>query len=102
MGGSFDTAGKVAGTGGSVKGLANAAGTAVDQDRTICKGHDIYPARASKLAISQLAEVGCGDAEIQAVTGQLTQVVASCRSKADKKRLSKQAQMRRCQNGNRT
>ena len=55
-----------------------------------------------KLAIVQLAEAGCGDAEIQAVTGQSAQMVAFYRAKADKKRLSKQAQTRRDQNGNRT
>ncbi|MEY8841293.1 tyrosine-type recombinase/integrase [Cribrihabitans sp. XS_ASV171] len=45
-----------------------------------------------KLAIIQLAEAGCGDAEIQAVTGQSAQMVAYYRAKANRKRLSKSAQ----------
>ncbi|QOL80458.1 tyrosine-type recombinase/integrase [Pseudooceanicola spongiae] len=55
-----------------------------------------------KLAIVQLAEAGCSDAEIQAVTGQSAQMVAFYRAKASKKRLSRAAQNRRDQNKNGT
>lgn len=48
-----------------------------------------------KLAIVQLAEAGCSDAEIQAVTGQSTAMVAFYRKKASRKRLSRAAQERR-------
>jgi hypothetical protein len=48
-----------------------------------------------KLAIIHLAEVGCGDAEIQAVTGQSVQMVAYYRASANLKRLSTSAQERR-------
>jgi integrase len=53
-----------------------------------------------KLAIVQLAEAGCSDAEIQAVTGQSAQMVAFYRAKASKKHLSKAAQNRRDQSKN--
>lgn len=55
-----------------------------------------------KLAIVQLAEAGCSDAQIQAVTGQSAQMVAFYRAKANRKRLSKVAQTRRDQNMNGT
>lgn len=55
-----------------------------------------------KLAIIQLAEAGCSDAEIQAVTNQSPQMVAYYRAKASGRRLSKAAQNRRDQNKNGT
>lgn len=48
-----------------------------------------------KLAIVQLAEAGCSDAEIQAVTGQSLQMVEYYRKNASRYRLSKAAQERR-------
>lgn len=48
-----------------------------------------------KLAIVQLAESGASDAEIQAVTNQSAEMVAFYRKRADRKKLSKAAQMRR-------
>jgi hypothetical protein len=48
-----------------------------------------------KLAIVRLAEAGCSDAEIQAVTNQSAEMVAYYRKKASRKILSKQAQHRR-------
>lgn len=48
-----------------------------------------------KLAIVELAEAGCSDAEIQAVTGQSAEMVAYYRSRASRRRLSKAAQERR-------
>ncbi|WP_158963946.1 tyrosine-type recombinase/integrase [Chachezhania sediminis] len=48
-----------------------------------------------KLAVVELAEAGCGDAEIQAVTGQSAEMVAYYRRQANRKRLSKSAQERR-------
>jgi integrase len=48
-----------------------------------------------KLAIIRLAEAGCSDAEIQAVTGQSAEMVAFYRSKASRKTLSRAAQKRR-------
>lgn len=47
-----------------------------------------------KLAIIRLAEAGCSDAEIQAVTNQSAEMVAYYRSRASRKALSKQAQER--------
>ena len=55
-----------------------------------------------KLAIVQLAEAGCSDAEIQAVTNQSPAMVAFYRQKANRKKLSKSAQIRRDQNRNET
>lgn len=55
-----------------------------------------------KLAIIQLAESGCSDAEIMAVTGQSAAMVAFYRKKANRKKLSKSAQIRRDQNRNET
>ncbi|ARE38319.1 Phage related integrase [Rhodovulum sp. P5] len=55
-----------------------------------------------KLAIIQLAEAGCSDAEIQAVTNQSAEMVAYYRKRADRKRLSRNAQNRRDQNKNGT
>lgn len=55
-----------------------------------------------KLAIIQLAEAGCSDAEIQAVTNQSAEMVAYYRAKASKKRLSMAAQRHRDQNRNET
>ena len=48
-----------------------------------------------KLAIVELAEAGCSDAEIQAVTGQSPAMVAFYRKQANRKRLSRKAQERR-------
>lgn len=48
-----------------------------------------------KLAIVRLAEAGCSDAEIQAVTNQSAETVAYYRSKASRKKLSRRAQERR-------
>jgi hypothetical protein len=48
-----------------------------------------------KLAIVQLAEAGCTDAEIQAVTGQSAAMVAYDRKDANTRKLSKVAQERR-------
>lgn len=48
-----------------------------------------------KLAVVQLAEAGCSDAEIQAVTGQSAETVAYYRNQANRKRLSKTAQEKR-------
>lgn len=48
-----------------------------------------------KLAVVQLAEAGCSDAEIQAVTGQSAETVAYYRKQASRKALSKAAQERR-------
>lgn len=48
-----------------------------------------------KLAIVRLAEAGCSDAEIQAVTGQSAAMVAYYRSNASRRRLSRAAQERR-------
>ena len=55
-----------------------------------------------KLAIIQLAEAGCPDAEIQAITGQSAAMVAFYREHADRFRLSKAGQNRRDRNKNRT
>ncbi|WP_171207418.1 tyrosine-type recombinase/integrase [Ruegeria sp. HKCCA6948] len=44
-----------------------------------------------KLAIVRLAEAGCSDAQIQAVTNQSAEMVAYYRKKADRRRLSKAA-----------
>ncbi|ETX14321.1 hypothetical protein OCH239_04345 [Roseivivax halodurans JCM 10272] len=55
-----------------------------------------------KAAIIELAEAGSTDAEIQAVTGQSAEMVAYYRMKASRRALSRTAQMRRDQNGNRT
>lgn len=48
-----------------------------------------------KLAIIRLAEAGCSDAEIQAVTNQSAETVAYYRRKANRRRLSEAAQRRR-------
>lgn len=48
-----------------------------------------------KLAIVRLAEAGCSDAEIQAVTGQSAEMVAYYRSMASRRTLSRSAQKRR-------
>jgi hypothetical protein len=55
-----------------------------------------------KLAVVQLSEAGCSDAEIQAVTNQSAAIVAFYRSRANRKKLSKAAQNRRDQNKNGT
>jgi integrase len=55
-----------------------------------------------KLAIVQLAEAGCTDAEIQAVTDQSAEMVAYYRKRASGRRLSKAAQKCRDQNKNGT
>ncbi|MDB6455200.1 tyrosine-type recombinase/integrase [Falsirhodobacter sp. 20TX0035] len=46
-----------------------------------------------KLAIVRLAEAGCTDAQIQAITNQSPEMVAFYRQRASRKRLSKAAQM---------
>lgn len=46
-----------------------------------------------KLAIVRLAEAGCTDAQIQAITNQSAEMVAYYRRRASRKRLSKSAQM---------
>ena len=48
-----------------------------------------------KLAIIRLAEAGCSDAEIQAVTGQSAETVAYYRARASRRRLSRAAQEKR-------
>ncbi|WP_138472546.1 tyrosine-type recombinase/integrase [Poseidonocella sp. HB161398] len=48
-----------------------------------------------KLAIVQLAEAGCSDAEIQAITNQSAEIVAYYRSRASRKIMSRNAQLRR-------
>lgn len=48
-----------------------------------------------KLAIIRLAEAGCSDAEIQAVTNQSAEMVAYYRQKASRLKLSRNAQERR-------
>lgn len=48
-----------------------------------------------KLSIIRLAEAGCSDAEIQAVTGQSAEMVAYYRAKASRRKLSMTAQKRR-------
>ena len=54
-------------------------------------------------AAKELAEAGCSDSEIQAVTGHKTlAMVQKYRSQADQKAASKRAQARRERNGNRT
>ena len=55
-----------------------------------------------KLSINQLAEAGCSDAEIQAVTNQSAAMVAHYRKRASRFTLSKNAQNRRDQNENGT
>lgn len=46
-----------------------------------------------KLAIVRLAEAGCTDAQIQAITNQSAEMVAYYRQRASRKRLSKDAQL---------
>lgn len=46
-----------------------------------------------KLAIVRLAEAGCTDAQIQAITNQSAEMVAFYRQRANRKRLSKAAQI---------
>ena len=55
-----------------------------------------------KLACVELDEAGSGDAEIQAVTGQSAKTVAYYRRLADKKKLSRSAQIKREQNKDKT
>ncbi|WP_339107120.1 tyrosine-type recombinase/integrase [Thioclava sp. GXIMD4216] len=55
-----------------------------------------------KLAIVRLAEAGCTDAQIQAITNQSPQMVAYYRKKASRKRLSKAAHRLAEQNRDRT
>lgn len=43
----------------------------------------------------ELAEAGCSDAEIQAVTGQSLETVAKYRKEANQRAMSRTAQMRR-------
>ncbi|SES21808.1 Phage integrase family protein [Tranquillimonas rosea] len=50
-----------------------------------------------KRACVELAEAGCSDSEIQAVTGQSLQTVAKYRREADRKKLSRSAQKRRAE-----
>jgi integrase len=61
---------------------------------TVCSGLVMHGWRYT--AAVALADAGCSDAEIQAVTGHKTmQMVLKYRRQADQKRLSKQAQNRR-------
>lgn len=53
-----------------------------------------------KLAIIRLAEAGCTDAQIQAITNQSPEMVGYYRRKANRKALSKSARTERGQNGN--
>ena len=54
-------------------------------------------------AAKELAEAGCSDADIQAVTGHKTRaMVQKYRGQADQKAASKRAQSRRERNANRT
>ncbi len=55
-----------------------------------------------KLAIIRLAEAGCTDAQIQAITNQSPEMVAYYRRKANQKRLSKSGQSLLEQNGDGT
>lgn len=55
-----------------------------------------------KLAIVRLAEAGCTDAEIQAITNQSMQTIAYYRRRASRRVLSRNAQNRRRQNKNKT
>lgn len=55
-----------------------------------------------KLAIVDLAEAGCTDAEIQSVTRQSLEMIAYYRKQANAKRMSKAAQLRRAKNKNGT
>ncbi len=48
-----------------------------------------------KRACVELAEAGCSDAEIQSITGQSSEMVAKYRKEANRKMLSRTAQMRR-------
>ena len=48
-----------------------------------------------KLSIIELAEAGCTDAKIQAITGQSAAMVAFYRAKASRRVLSRAAQKRR-------
>ncbi|HDY95470.1 hypothetical protein LCGC14_0510570 [marine sediment metagenome] len=48
-----------------------------------------------KRACVELAEAGCSDAEIQAITGQGFEMVAKYRKEANRKKMSRTAQMRR-------
>lgn len=48
-----------------------------------------------KLAFIRLAEAGCSDAEIHAVTNQSAEMVAYYRARASRKALSRSAQLRR-------
>lgn len=55
-----------------------------------------------KLSIIRLAEAGCTDAQIQAITNQSPEMVAFYRRKANRKRLSKAGQIMLEQNGDGT
>jgi hypothetical protein len=55
-----------------------------------------------KLTIVRLAEAGCSDAQIQAITNQSPEMVAYYRKGANRKKLSKDAQQMMEQNKNKT
>jgi hypothetical protein len=66
----------------------------------LAKQHDDDARRYSlhglrKRACVELAEAGCSDAEIQAVTGQSLETVAKYRKEANQRAMSRTAQMRR-------
>ncbi|WP_172332424.1 hypothetical protein [Mangrovicoccus sp. HB161399] len=48
-----------------------------------------------KLAIVQLADAGCSDAEIQAITNQTPETIAYYRARASRKVMSRNTQLRR-------
>lgn len=59
----------------------------------VAKKYSLHGLR--KRACVELAEAGCSDAEIQAVTGQSLEIVAKYRKEASRKMMSKAAQMKR-------
>lgn len=80
----------------AVEDVREAIGVLTGPDRLVIHGWRYTAAR-------QLAEAGCSDAEIQAVTGHRTlAMVQKYRAQANQKRASKAAQSRREQNGGET
>ena len=59
----------------------------------VAKKYSLHGLR--KRACVELAEAGCSDAEIQAVTGQSLEIVAKYRKEASRKMMSRAAQMKR-------
>jgi integrase len=69
---------------------------------TLAEENDDDPKRYSlhglrKRACVELAEAGCSDAEIQAVTGQSLETVAQYRKEANRRKMSRNAQQRRAE-----